>query len=705
MSKTKKTAKEDIRNIGIIAHIDAGKTTVSERILYYTGKSYRIGEVDEGTAEMDWMAQEKERGITITSAATTFSWKKHRINLIDTPGHVDFTVEVERSLRVLDGVVAVFCGVGGVEPQSETVWRQAGHYKIPRVAFVNKMDRIGANFPNAIKQMREMLGANASAICLPIGSEDRFRGIIDVINMRAYLYTVDQLGTKYEDLEIPTYYDEPAMKLRHEVFERVAEVDDEAMELYLRGEEPTADQLHSAIRRVTIKAEFVPVLCGAALKNISIQPLLDAIVDYLPSPADVPPIEGTDPRNGQVIKRYADDDEPLSALAFKIASDPFVGRLTYVRVYSGVLGGGDLVFNSARNGKERIGRLLEMHANDRKEVQEIRAGNIGAVVGLKNTSTGDTLCSEKRHILLEPIVFPEPVISVAIEPKSQADEEKLYQALSRLEEEDPTFQVKTDENTGQTIISGMGELHLEILLDRMLREYKVQANIGNPMVAYKESVSETAMSEGKFIRQSGGRGQYGHVEIKISPLPRGGGFEFENKAPGNKIPGEFVPAIRQGLIDATAAGILAGYPVVDIRVTCLGGSFHPVDSSEIAFKIAASIAFRGAMEKAKPILLEPVMKVVVITPEDYIGEVMGDFGSRRGDIAGMKRRADAQAITGMVPLAETFGYATCLRSRTQGRAIFTMEFASYNAVPKPIASKIVSSSTGRAMPIEGITAS
>jgi len=702
MAKQKKIQKSDIRNIGIIAHIDAGKTTLTERILYYTGKSYRIGEVDEGTAEMDWMAQEKERGITITSAATTFSWKKHRVNLIDTPGHVDFTVEVERSLRVLDGAVAVFCGVGGVEPQTETVWRQADTYNIPRIAFVNKMDRIGADYDNVIKQMREMLGANAVAVCIPYGVEEHFRGVIDIINKQVLIYAVDEEGAKYEALEVPTYYDEQVLQRRRELFEKLAEVDEEAMELYLNGQEPTTEQLIAAIRRATIKAKLVPVICGSALRNISIHPLLDAIVYYLPSPLDVPPIEGEEPRSGEMIERYPDNDEPLSALAFKIALDPFVGKLVYVRVYSGVLSGGSLVYNSTKKSKERIGRLLEMHANDRKEVPSIKAGNIGAVLGLKQTTTGDTLCDEKEHILLESIVFPEPVISVAIEPKSQADEVKLNQALSRLVEEDPTFLVKVDESTGQTIISGMGELHLEILVDRMFREFKVQADVGNPMVAYKETVSAVGVGEGKFIRQSGGRGQYGHVEIELSPLSRGLGFEFENKASAEQIRREFVPAVRQGLIDATGAGILASYPVVDVKATCVSGSYHQVDSSDIAFKIAASMAFRDAMEKARPILLEPVMKVVVTTPEDFVGDVMGDFGSRRADIRGMKRRADAQTITAIVPLAETFGYATSLRSRTQGRAIFTMEFFTYDEVPKQIASKIISRSTGRVISIKGM---
>lgn len=702
MAKQKKIQKSDIRNIGIIAHIDAGKTTLTERILYYTGKSYRIGEVDEGTAEMDWMAQEKERGITITSAATTFSWKKHRVNLIDTPGHVDFTVEVERSLRVLDGAVAVFCGVGGVEPQTETVWRQADSYNIPRIAFVNKMDRIGADYDNVIKQMREMLGANAVPVCIPYGVEEHFRGVIDIINKQVLIYAVDEEGAKYEALEVPTYYDEQVLQRRRELFEKVAEVDEEAMELYLNGQEPTTEQLIAAIRRATIKAKLVPVICGSALRNISIHPLLDAIVYYLPSPLDVPPIEGEEPRSGEMIKRYPDNDEPLSALAFKIALDPFVGKLVYVRVYSGVLSGGSLVYNSTKKSKERIGRLLEMHANDRKEVPSIKAGNIGAVLGLKQTTTGDTLCDEKEHIFLESIVFPEPVISVAIEPKSQADEVKLNQALSRLAEEDPTFLVKVDESTGQTIISGMGELHLEILVDRMFREFKVQADVGNPMVAYKETVSAVGVGEGKFIRQSGGRGQYGHVEIELSPLSRGLGFEFENKASAEQIRREFISAVRQGLIDATGAGILASYPVVDVKATCVSGSYHQVDSSDIAFKIAASMAFRDAMEKARPILLEPVMKVVVITPEDFVGDVMGDFGSRRADIRGMKRRADAQTITAIVPLAETFGYATSLRSRTQGRAIFTMEFFTYDEVPKQIASKIISRSTGRVISIKGM---
>lgn len=702
MAKQKKIQKSDIRNIGIIAHIDAGKTTLTERILYYTGKSYRIGEVDEGTAEMDWMAQEKERGITITSAATTFSWKKHRVNLIDTPGHVDFTVEVERSLCVLDGAVAVFCGVGGVEPQTETVWRQADSYNIPRIAFVNKMDRIGADYDNVIKQMREMLGANAVPVCIPYGVEEHFRGVIDIINKQVLIYAVDEEGAKYEALEVPTYYDEQVLQRRRELFEKVAEVDEEAMELYLNGQEPTTEQLIAAIRRATIKAKLVPVICGSALRNISIHPLLDAIVYYLPSPLDVPPIEGEEPRSGKMVERYPDNDEPLSALAFKIALDPFVGKLVYVRVYSGVLSGGSLVYNSTKKSKERIGRLLEMHANDRKEVPSIKAGNIGAVLGLKQTTTGDTLCDEKEHILLESIVFPEPVISVAIEPKSQADEVKLNQALSRLAEEDPTFLVKVDESTGQTIISGMGELHLEILVDRMFREFKVQADVSNPMVAYKETVSAVGVGEGKFIRQSGGRGQYGHVEIELSPLSRGLGFEFENKASAEQIRREFISAVRQGLIDATGAGILASYPVVDVKATCVSGSYHQVDSSDIAFKIAASMAFRDAMEKARPILLEPVMKVVVITPEDFVGDVMGDFGSRRADIRGMKRRADAQTITAIVPLAETFGYATSLRSRTQGRAIFTMEFFTYDEVPKQIASKIISRSTGRVISIKGM---
>ncbi|MGQ9705892.1 MAG: elongation factor G [bacterium] len=694
MSK-KKTTKENIRNVGIMAHIDAGKTTVTERMLYYTGKTYKIGEVHDGTAEMDWMIQEKERGITITSAATTCFWKKHRINIIDTPGHVDFTVEVERSLRVLDGAIAVFCGVGGVEPQSETVWRQADKYNIPRIAFVNKLDRLGSNYNSVITQIQQVLGAKATPVNIPFGIEDRFRGVIDIITQKLYLYTVDELGAKYEELEVPSVYDEEIQKARVSLYETLAELDDRIMELYINGIEPTEDEFRLAIRKATIRNEVVPVLAGAALKNIGIQPLLDAIMYYLPSPIDIPPIDGFEPKTMNIITRRPDDSEPLSALAFKIMTDRFVGKLTYLRIYSGILKEGDIVLNPTRKTKERIGKLLEMHANDRLEIHQIESGNIVAIVGLKSARTGDTLCDLKEPIILESIKFPEPVISVSIEPKTQVDEDKLKNALEHLSDEDPTFKVSQDAQTGQTLISGMGELHLEILVDRMVREFKVKAFVGKPQVAYKETITKVGYGEGIFDKEALGKTQFAMVKIALEPLKRGEGFTFINRARQEEIPNEFVSAIRQGICDALTAGVLASYPVIDIKATLLGGSFRPGESSEIAFKIASSIAFRKAMENAEPILLEPVMEVVITTSNDYLGDILSDLGTRRADIKSINQRDTTQIITAVVPVGEMFGYATALRSKSQGRATFTMEFDHYEIMPENIAEKIIGIVMGR----------
>jgi len=685
---------EKTRNIGIMAHIDAGKTTTTERILYYTGVTYKIGEVHEGTAVMDWMVQEQERGITITSAATTCSWKDHRINIIDTPGHVDFTVEVERSLRVLDGAVAVFDAVAGVEPQSETVWRQANKYGVPRIAFMNKMDRVGADFFMAVDTMVEKLGAKPVPIQIPIGSEDKLRGSVDLVTMRAFFFDDETLGAKYVEADIPEEQIVKAKEYREKLLEAIADVDENVMEKYLSGEEISVNEIKSALRKGTIDMKFTPVICGSAFKNKGVQLLLDAIVDYLPSPLDIPPVTGIRPSDGVEVERKASDDEPFAALAFKIMTDPFVGQLTFVRVYSGVLSAGSYVYNSTKDVKERIGRLLKMHANKREEIKEVRAGDIAAIVGLKSTLTGDTLCDENNPIILESMEFPEPVISVAIEPKTKVDQEKLSVSLAKLAQEDPSFRVSYDEETGQTIISGMGELHLEIIVDRLMREFKVSANVGKPQVAYKETIKKSARVEGKFVRQSGGRGQYGHVWIDVEPLERGKGFEFVNKIVGGAIPREYIPAVEKGIREAMDSGVLAGYPVVDVKTTLFDGSYHEVDSSEMAFKIAGSMAFKEGAKKAQITLLEPIMSVEVVTPEEYMGDVIGDLNSRRGKIQSMEKRGSAQVIKAMVPLSEMFGYATDLRSKTQGRATYTMQFSHYEDVPKGIMDSIVAKVKG-----------
>ncbi|ACM59924.1 elongation factor G [Caldicellulosiruptor bescii] len=679
---------EKTRNIGIMAHIDAGKTTTTERILFYTGKVHKMGEVHEGTATMDWMEQEQERGITITSAATTCEWKGHRINIIDTPGHVDFTVEVERSLRVLDGAIAVFCAKGGVEPQSETVWRQADKYRVPRIAYVNKMDIMGANFFNVIEMMKERLGANPVAIQVPIGKEDTFRGIVDLLTMKAIIY-VDDLGKVSQETDIPEEVKDIAEEYRIKLLEAVAETDEEIMVKYLEGEEITVEELKAAIRKATINMQMTPVLCGSSYRNKGVQPLLDAVVDYLPSPVDIAAVKGFSPDTGEEIERKTSEDEPFCALAFKIMSDPYVGKLTFLRVYSGVLHAGSYVYNSTKNKKERVGRLLHMHANHREDVDAVYAGDICAAIGLSNTTTGDTLCDENHPIVLESMEFPEPVIQVAIEPKTKADQEKMGIALQRLAEEDPTFKVSTNHETGQTLIAGMGELHLEIIVDRMRREFKVEVNVGKPQVAYKETIKKSVKVEGKYIRQSGGRGQYGHVWLELEPLERGAGYEFVNKIVGGVIPKEFIPSVDAGVQEAMQSGVLAGYPVVDVRVTLFDGSYHEVDSSDMAFRIAAAQAFREGMKKADPVLLEPIMKVEVVVPEEYMGDVMGDINSRRGRIEGMELRGNAQVIRAYVPLAEMFGYATDLRSKTQGRGTYTMQFDHYEEVPKNIADKIL----------------
>ena len=680
---------EKTRNIGIMAHIDAGKTTTTERILYYTGKTHKLGETHEGAAQMDWMAQEKERGITITSAATTTFWKGNRINIIDTPGHVDFTVEVERSLRVLDGSVAVFCAKGGVEPQSENVWRQASEYNVPRIAYVNKMDITGANFLNVIDTMKDRLGSNAVAVQLPIGAEDTFTGIIDLMTMKAEIYKSDD-GKEYSEEEIPDEYKQQAEEYREKMVESIAELDEDLMVKYLEGEEITVPELKKVLRQGVIDCKINPVFCGSSYKNKGVQLLLDGIVEYMPSPVDIPAIKGTLP-NGDEDLRHPSDDEPFSALAFKIMTDPFVGKLAFFRTYSGQLDAGSYVLNSTKNKKERIGRILLMHANSRSEIDHVYAGDIAAAVGLKDTSTGDTLCNPDHPIILESMEFPEPVISVAIEPKSKAAQEKMGQALVKLAEEDPTFRVRTDEETGQTIIAGMGELHLEIIVDRLLREFKVEANVGAPQVAYRETIRKPVDVENKYAKQSGGKGQYGHVKIKMFPQERGKGYEFVNSIVGGAIPKEFIGPVDQGLQGAMEAGVIAGYPVIDVKVELYDGSFHEVDSSEMAFKIAASMAFKDGMRKADPVLLEPVFKVEVVTPEDYLGDVMGDLNSRRGKIEGMDAKpGGAQSIRAMVPLGEMFGYTTALRSITQGRATHTMIFDHYDEVPKSIADKIVS---------------
>lgn len=680
-------ALKDVRNIGIMAHIDAGKTTTTERILYYTGKIHKIGETHEGAATMDFMVQEQERGITIGSAATTCYWKNHRINIIDTPGHVDFTVEVERSLRVLDGAVALYDAKGGVEPQSETVWRQADKYGVPRLAFVNKMDVVGANFDRTLKMMRERLNAHPIAVQLPIGKEDTFRGIIDLIAMKAELYE-DDLGTIIQESDIPEDLVETAQKYREEMIEEIADFDEEVMELYLGGEEVPNELIKKVLRRECVANQVTPVLCGSAYKNKGVQFLLDAIVDYLPSPIDIPAVTGTD-RDGEIVERQAADDAPLAALAFKIVTDPFVGKLAYARIYSGVLKSGSYVFNSSKGKRERIGRIVLMHADKREEIEEAYAGSIVAIVGLKLTGTGDTLCAEDKPIILENMEFPDPVISVAIEPKTKASQDKMTQALLKLAEEDPTFRTYTDEETGQTIISGMGELHLEIIVDRLLREFKVEANVGNPQVAYKESIKSAAEGEGKYVKQSGGRGQYGHARIKIEPLPAGKGYEFVNAIVGGAIPKEYIGPVDQGIQEALQSGVIAGYPVLDVKVTLYDGSYHEVDSSEMAFKIAGSMAIKDALKKATPTLLEPMMKVEVTTPEEYMGDVIGDLNSRRGRIEGMELDNGAQHVKAFVPLSEMFGYATSLRSNTQGRANHSMQFDHYDPVPNSILDKVI----------------
>ena len=681
------------RNIGIMAHIDAGKTTTTERILFYTGVNYKIGETHEGAATMDWMAQEQERGITITSAATTCFWpdrngKQNRINIIDTPGHVDFTVEVERSLRVLDGSVTVFCAKGGVEPQSETVWRQAEEYKVPRMAYVNKMDIMGADFYRVVQMMKDRLKCNAVPIQLPIGSEDTFKGLVDLVEMKAYVY-YDDLGKDIRCEEIPEDMKELAEKYHTELVEHVAELDDNLMDKYLSGEELTINEIKDCIRKSTIANHMVPVTCGTSYKNKGVQKLLDAIVDYMPAPTDIPPIKGTTPETGEEEVRHSSDEEPFSALAFKIATDPFVGKLCFFRVYSGTIEAGSTVYNSVKDNNERMGRIVQMHANDRKDIDRVYAGDIAAAVGLKNTTTGDTLCDEKHPIILESMEFPDPVIRVAIEPKTKAGQEKMGIALAKLAEEDPTFKAYTDEETGQTIIAGMGELHLEIIVDRLMREFKVEANVGKPQVAYKETIRKNADVDTKYARQSGGKGQYGHVKIRIEPNPEKG-YEFVNAVVGGAIPKEYIPAVDQGIQGAMLSGVLAGYNVVDVKVTLYDGSYHEVDSSEMAFKIAGSMAFKEAMRKADPVLMEPIMKVTVITPEEYMGDVIGDLNSRRGMILGMDAIPGAQQVNAEVPLSEMFGYATDMRSKTQGRGQYTMEPAHYAEVPKNISEKIIS---------------
>ncbi|GBD87141.1 elongation factor G [bacterium BMS3Abin03] len=692
---TKKIEIDKVRNIGIMAHIDAGKTTTTERILYYTGKLHRLGEVHDGAATMDWMEQEKERGITITSAATTCFWNSHQINIIDTPGHVDFTVEVERSLRVLDGAVALFCAVGGVEPQSETVWRQADKYGVPRIAFVNKMDRTGADFFNAVKMMKERLGANAVPINLPIGEGDMFSGVIDLISFNARMYHDETFGATFDEIEIPQDLIELANKYRTEMLEAVSDVDDTLLEKYLDGKEISEEEIKNVLRRATIDLKIVPVLCGSAFKNKGVQKLLDSIIEFLPSPDSYKEIEAHHIGVNDVVFRKIDEKEKFTALAFKIMNDPYVGKLCFFRVYSGMLKSGSYIYNSVSGKKERIGRLLQMHANHREDITEVKAGDIAAAVGLKHTKTGDTLCSEEDPIILEKITFPEPVIQIAIEPKTKADQDKLSDALAKLSDEDPTFKVNVDDETGQTLISGMGELHLEILVERMKREFKVEANIGKPQVAYRETITETVNSEGKFIKQTGGRGKYGHVWIELSPNEQGKGYEFINAIVGGAVPREFIQPVSSGIQEAMRNGVIAGFPVVDIKAKLYDGSYHDVDSDELSFKVAGSIAFKEGARKAKPVLLEPIMEVEVVTPEEYLGDVMGDLNSRRGKIEGFSARKDAQVIKAHVPLSEMFGYATILRSMTQGRAIYTMQFEHYVEAPKSIAEEIAEKTLGK----------
>jgi elongation factor G len=684
---------EKTRNIGIMAHIDAGKTTTTERVLFYTGRIHRMGEVHEGAATMDWMVQEQERGITITSAATAAEWRGHRINIIDTPGHVDFTVEVERSLRVLDGAVAVFDAVAGVEPQSETVWRQADRYDVPRICFINKMDRTGADFFAAVQSIRDRLGANPVPVQLPIGSESEFRGIVDLINRVAILYA-DDLGTTLERKEIPAALHEDVEKYRMHLLEAVAETDDELMIKYLEGEELTYEEIICGLRAGTVSTRLVPVLCGSALKNKGVQPMLDAVVDFLPSPLDKPPIEGVNPKTGALEVRAVSDDEPFTALAFKIMTDPFVGKLTFFRVYSGVLKSGSYVYNPVREERERVGRILQMHANHREEIEEVRTGDIAAAIGLRKTMTGDTLSAEQHPLVLESISFPEPVISVAIEPKTKVDQDKMGVALQKLSEEDPTFRVHTDEETGQTIIQGMGELHLEIIVDRLLREFRVDANVGKPQVAYRETITRPAHGTGRFVRQTGGRGQYGHVELEVEPNEVGKGFEFVNRIVGGTVPKEYVTPVARGVEEALSSGVVAGFPVVDLRVTLVDGSYHEVDSSEQAFQIAGSMGVKDGLRKAKPTLLEPIMKVDVVMPEEFMGDVMGDLSGRRGHILGMEGRSNNQMVHAHVPLAAMFGYATVLRSMTQGRATYSMEFDHYQQLPQSLVDEIVAKAKG-----------
>ncbi len=679
---------ERCRNIGIMAHIDAGKTTVTERILYYTGVSYKIGEVHEGTATMDWMEQEQERGITITAATTTCFWKNHRINIIDTPGHVDFTIEVERSLKVLDGAIAVFCAVGGVEPQSETVWRQADKYKVPRIAFVNKMDRVGADFFRVVSMMYERLGTNPVPVEIPLGTEDKHQGVIDLIRMRAIVWEEETLGAKFHYEEIPADYKAQAEEWREKLIEKASDIDETIMEKYLEGADISEQELVAALRKGTLEFKIVPVFCGSAFKNKGIQPLLDGVVDFLPSPIDIPPVNGKNPDDVLEIRKV-DDNEPFAALAFKIMTDPFVGQLTYFRVYSGTLESGSYVYNSTKGKKERIGRLLKMHANKREEIKEVLAGDIAAAVGLKFTTTGDTLCLEDKPIILEAMDFPEPVISIAVEPKTKADQEKLGMSLQKLATEDPSFKVKTDEETGQTIISGMGELHLEIIIDRLMREFKVEANVGKPQVAYKETITKQSKAEGKYIRQTGGRGQYGHCLIELYPLEPGTGFMFENKIVGGVIPKEYIPAIEKGIREALDLGVLAGYPVTDVKVVLVDGSYHEVDSSEMAFKIAGSMAFKEGFSKASPILLEPIMQLEIIIPEEFLGDVIGDINSRRGKIQGMDPTPRGNVVRALVPYENTATYATDLHSITQGIGYFTIQFSHMEEVPAQIAQKII----------------
>ncbi|OMH40727.1 elongation factor G [Desulfurobacterium indicum] len=688
-AKNIKVPLDKVRNIGIIAHIDAGKTTTTERILYYTGRIHKIGEVHEGAAEMDWMEQEKERGITITSATTTCFWRNHRINIVDTPGHVDFTIEVERSLRVLDGAVTILCSVGGVQPQTETVWRQADKYHVPRIIFVNKMDRIGADFFQVVKDVEEKLGAKPVPLQIPVGAEENFKGVVDLVTMKAIIWEEETLGAKYHEEEIPEDLIDIAEEYREKLIEALADVDEEIMMKYLEGEEITPEEMKAAIRKGTLEIKFFPMLCGSAFKNKGVQPLLDAVVDYLPSPLDVPPIKGINPNTGEEEERHASYDEPFSALAFKILTDPYVGQLTFIRVYSGLMESGSYVYNATRGKKERLARILRMHANKREEIPVLGAGDIAAAVGLRETFTGDTLCDPDHPIILEAMEFPEPVISVAVEPKTKADQEKLSIALQKLAKEDPSFRVSTDHETGQTIISGMGELHLEIIVDRLKREFNVDVNVGRPQVAYRETIRKEVTQEGKFIKQTGGRGQYGHVWLKIEPLEPGKGFEFHETIKGGVVPKEYIPAVEAGVREAMETGVVAGYPMVDIKVTLFDGSYHEVDSSEMAFKIAGSMAFKEGAKKANPVLLEPIMEVEVTTPEEFMGDVIGDLNKRRGRVQGMEARGNAQVIKAMVPLAEMFGYATDLRSMTQGRATYIMRFSHYEEVPANVAEQII----------------